>query len=134
MADQQESNGNAPDPEYMSRTMSRIAERSQRLISEFMNKQNAGGSFGMADPLNVGQAFFELTQRMMTNPAQFALRRVIEKYTKNARFCIICNYASKIIPARRLGCFVVILVCLRTARESSWSWTACQVVRSMIAV
>jgi polyhydroxyalkanoate synthase subunit PhaC len=76
MADQQEANGNAPDPEDMSRTMSRIAERSQRLISEFMNKQNAGGSFGMADPLNVGQAFFELTQRMMTNPAQFMQAQV----------------------------------------------------------
>jgi replication factor C subunit 3/5 len=28
----------------------------------------------------------------MTNTAQFALRRVIEKYTKNVRFCLICNY------------------------------------------
>jgi replication factor C subunit 3/5 len=40
----------------------------------------------------------------MTNPAQFALRRVIEKYTRNARFCIICNYASKIIPALQSRC------------------------------
>lgn len=35
----------------------------------------------------------------MTNVAQFALRRVIEKYVSNARFCLICNYSSKIIPA-----------------------------------
>ena len=40
----------------------------------------------------------------MTNPAQFALRRVIEKYTRNVRFCIICNYASKIIPALQSRC------------------------------
>merc|ERR1712166_1243888 len=40
----------------------------------------------------------------MTNDAQMALRRVIEKYTKNVRFCIICNYVSKIIPTLvRLG-------------------------------
>ena len=40
----------------------------------------------------------------MTNHAQFALRRVIEKYTRNARFCLICNYASKIIPALQSRC------------------------------
>ena len=40
----------------------------------------------------------------MTNPAQFSLRRVIEKFTRNARFCIICNYASKIIPALQSRC------------------------------
>ncbi|KAI8097771.1 P-loop containing nucleoside triphosphate hydrolase protein [Halteromyces radiatus] len=40
----------------------------------------------------------------MTQQAQSALRRVIEKYTKNVRFCIICNYVSKIIPAIQSRC------------------------------
>merc|ERR1719265_2632523 len=35
----------------------------------------------------------------MTNQAQFALRRIIEDYHKNTRFCLIGNYAGKIIPA-----------------------------------
>jgi replication factor C subunit 3/5 len=41
---------------------------------------------------------------MMTQQAQAALRRVIEQYTKNVRFCIICNYVNKIIPAIQSRC------------------------------
>ena len=40
----------------------------------------------------------------MTSDAQFALRRVIEKHTRNARFCLICNYVNKIIPALQSRC------------------------------
>eukprot|EP00960_Hanusia_phi_P060842 764649-Hanusia_phi.AAC.1 len=56
----------------------------------------------------------------MTQTAQFALRRsthnsplnpvltemaqVIENYTANARFCLICNYVNKIIPALQSRC------------------------------
>ncbi|KAK7071499.1 Replication factor C (RF-C) subunit [Halocaridina rubra] len=40
----------------------------------------------------------------MTNDAQNALRRIIEKFTDNCRFCFICNYLSKIIPAIQSRC------------------------------
>ncbi|KAG0672207.1 Subunit of heteropentameric Replication factor C (RF-C) [Maudiozyma exigua] len=40
----------------------------------------------------------------MTNAAQNALRRIIEKYTKNTRFCILANYAHKLTPALLSRC------------------------------
>ncbi|WJX33817.1 Subunit of heteropentameric Replication factor C (RF-C) [Trifolium repens] len=40
----------------------------------------------------------------MTKDAQFALRRVIEKYTKGTRFALICNHVNKIIPALQSRC------------------------------
>jgi replication factor C subunit 3/5 len=40
----------------------------------------------------------------MTQAAQMALRRVIEKFTTNTRFCLICNYVNRIIPALQSRC------------------------------
>jgi replication factor C subunit 3/5 len=40
----------------------------------------------------------------MTFDAQFALRRIIEKYSESIRFCLICNYDNKLIPAIKSRC------------------------------
>lgn len=40
----------------------------------------------------------------MTDNAQAILRKVIEGYTSNARFCLICNYINKINPALQSRC------------------------------
>ena len=40
----------------------------------------------------------------MTSAAQMALRRIMEKYTANTRFCVIANYTHKLAPALLSRC------------------------------
>jgi replication factor C subunit 3/5 len=40
----------------------------------------------------------------MTNTAQMALRRIMEKFTANTRFCVIANYSHKLSPALLSRC------------------------------
>ncbi len=56
-----------PDPVQWSRDIAEIAERSQRLVLEFLARQSGNG-VGMADPLNVAGAFLDMTSRLMANP------------------------------------------------------------------
>jgi polyhydroxyalkanoate synthase subunit PhaC len=57
-----------PDPAVLGHSMADIAERSQRIVSEWLKRQT--GEHPSADPLNIGSAFLEMTARMMTNPAR----------------------------------------------------------------
>jgi replication factor C subunit 2/4 len=41
---------------------------------------------------------------VMTNDSQFALRRIIEKYSHITRFILICNYVTKLIPPLSSRC------------------------------
>ncbi len=59
-----------PDPVELARTMGQIAERSQKLVAEFLRRQSQKPGMGMADPMNVGQAFLDMTARLMANPTQ----------------------------------------------------------------
>jgi polyhydroxyalkanoate synthase len=75
MAEQSNKDSKLPDPVALSHNMAEIAERSQRLVAEFLQRQQpseagAGGGIGMGDPLNIGTAFFEMTARMMADPAK----------------------------------------------------------------
>jgi polyhydroxyalkanoate synthase len=56
--------------EEFSRNMLKIAARSQRLVSDFLERQAASGAQGPADPLNIGGAFLEMTAKMMQDPAK----------------------------------------------------------------
>ncbi len=59
-----------PDPEVLGRSMASIAERSGRLVADWVERQGNTTATPGADPLNIGSAFLEMTARMMANPAQ----------------------------------------------------------------
>ncbi|MCO6418917.1 class I poly(R)-hydroxyalkanoic acid synthase [Siccirubricoccus sp. KC 17139] len=57
-----------PDPAIVTRTMAEVAERGQRIVTDFLKRQS--DSAATPDPLNIGGAFLEMTTRLMANPAQ----------------------------------------------------------------
>ena len=59
-----------PDPTEVGRSMADIAERSQRIVAEWLKRQSEGGGMASADPLNIGNAFLEMTAKLMANPAK----------------------------------------------------------------
>ena len=57
-----------PDPGLVTRTMSEVAERGQRIATDFLKHQ--AESEATPDPLNIGGAFLDMTTRLMANPAR----------------------------------------------------------------
>ena len=80
MSDQQDLDIQMPDPVEMSAAMTQIAERSQRLVTDFLKRQAEDPHVGMADPMNVGGAFLEMTARMMADPA-----KIVEAQVNNGK-------------------------------------------------
>jgi polyhydroxyalkanoate synthase subunit PhaC len=75
MADKPDRDAKMPDPLQMSQMMTDIAERSQRVVADFLSRQTPM-AFGNPDPLNLGQAFFDMTARMMQNPARLVQAQI----------------------------------------------------------
>src|SRR5690348_18428793 len=59
-----------PDPAELSRRFTEIAEQSQRLVTDFLSRQNGGDGLGMASPMAIGAAVFEMTSRLMSDPSK----------------------------------------------------------------
>jgi polyhydroxyalkanoate synthase len=62
------------DPEVIGRSMADIAERSQRLVGDWLDRQSKTAP--SADPLNIGRAFMEMTARLMQNPARMVQAQI----------------------------------------------------------
>jgi len=59
-----------PDPVEIRQTMIRLGERGQKLVAEFLERQSHAKDGMPRDSLNIGGAFFEMTARMMADPAR----------------------------------------------------------------
>lgn len=70
MAEQTGAESSMIDPAELSKAMTNIAERSQRIVTEFLARQAADPTAASPDPLNIGNAFMEMTAKMMSDPAK----------------------------------------------------------------
>jgi len=76
-------------------------ERGINVIREKVKKfsqQTASGTLADGRPCPPFKLVILDEADAMTNAAQSALRRTMEKETKSTRFCLLCNYLSRIIP------------------------------------
>ena len=64
--------GPVVDPEAMSKAAAQFAERSQRIIQAFCERQAEDGGFQLPDPMVIGKAFMEMGTQMMADPAKLA--------------------------------------------------------------
>jgi poly[(R)-3-hydroxyalkanoate] polymerase subunit PhaC len=72
MANQRAAEAKLDEAGALARSFADIAETSQRLVRDFLERQKTGASDGPLDPLDLGRAFAELTARMMADPAKLA--------------------------------------------------------------
>ena len=62
------------DPAVLGRTMADIAERSQRLVTDWLNRQSHDTP--EMDPMNIGHAFMEMTTQLMRDPAKMVQAQI----------------------------------------------------------
>lgn len=59
-----------PDAAELAKNFSKIAERSQHLVEEFLKRQANGDHFTIPDKTVVAKSFLEMTQKMMADPGK----------------------------------------------------------------
>ena len=96
-----------PDAAEFSRNLVKIAERSHKLVSDFLRRQADGTvAPGPTDPFHVGAAFLEMTRHMMSQPTRLveANLRLWQDYLtlfQNAALKMMGQEAEPVIaPAR----------------------------------
>jgi polyhydroxyalkanoate synthase len=67
-----------PDATAIGRSMADIAERSQRIVTDWLKRQESAQESAQSDPdpLNIANAFLEMTARLMANPARLVQAQI----------------------------------------------------------
>jgi polyhydroxyalkanoate synthase len=65
-------NTQATDPTDLARSLSQIAERSQNLVNEYLERQREGKIMPVTDDLGLARAFTDLAVSLMSNPWKLA--------------------------------------------------------------
>lgn len=73
-------------------------------IKKFVMAQNVFFGNNIGDRDNIFKLVILDEIDAMTTDAQAILRKIVEQYTANARFCLICNCVQNIIPALQSRC------------------------------
>lgn len=60
------------DPERNAQLFKDFTERSQKIMSAFMERQQMDGNYSVIDPMQVGAMFMDAATKMMSDPAKFA--------------------------------------------------------------
>jgi polyhydroxyalkanoate synthase len=67
------------DQAELARHLAEIAEKSGRLVADFLARRGAesdGGGLGMTNPMAIGAAFFEMAARLMADPSRLVQAQV----------------------------------------------------------
>jgi polyhydroxyalkanoate synthase len=65
-----------PDPVELSKSISSIAEKSHKILIDWVERQTAGNGSTALDPMNICQAFLEMTAKMMTDPSKLVQAQI----------------------------------------------------------
>jgi polyhydroxyalkanoate synthase len=72
MADTETDQNALFDAEKNAKIYADFAERSQRIVNAFLERQKSGENYNVADPVEIGRMFMDASMKMLSNPQKFA--------------------------------------------------------------
>ena len=67
----------APEAAAVAQTFAGIAQQSSQLVGEFLKRQSAARVPGFSDEMGIAKAFYEMTAKLLAEPAKFAQMQVM---------------------------------------------------------